>query len=230
MPADDLIDHDDLTPTQEAEFADMAVAAAAAAEAQIQADASATASKFQVGNQYSQGSVSTYDQKIAHTIYYRLADGESLRKICRDLNMPDRGTIIEWYNTIPEFRDLYDRARRMQLDLWAEEIIDIADDGTNDYVQRESRDGRTTVLVDFDHINRSKLRVDARKWMLASMQPKKYGTRVEMNSDVTVTQQSDGNNAKVVGSNAPMIEHDPLHKELSAWDVVKKVDEEETSH
>lgn len=66
------------------------------------------------------------------------------------------------------------RAREAQADTLAEEILQIADDGSNDtYTDDE---GRTH--VDYDHISRSKLRVDARKWLASKMAPKKYGDRI----------------------------------------------------
>jgi hypothetical protein len=77
-----------------------------------------------------------------------------------------------------EFRDQYARAREIQADYWAEEIIEIADDGTNDYIEKENKDGSTYEAVNSEHINRSRLRVDTRKWLMARQAPKKYGDRL----------------------------------------------------
>jgi hypothetical protein len=58
----------------------------------------------------------------------------------------------------------------MQAEGFFEEIVEIADDGRRDY--QETEEGAS--LVDHDHIQRAKLRVDARKWVAARMAPKKY--------------------------------------------------------
>ncbi len=56
----------------------------------------------------------------------------------------------------------------------ADQVLDIADDGTNDFVTSEE-DGKTIVTVNYDHIQRSKLRFDARRWYLSKLAPKRYG-------------------------------------------------------
>lgn len=62
----------------------------------------------------------------------------------------------------------------------AEDILDIADDGTNDYMMRERPDGTEYELVNSEHIQRSRLRVDTRKWLMAKMKPKKYGEKLDL--------------------------------------------------
>lgn len=74
----------------------------------------------------------------------------------------------------PEFSEQYARAREAQADKLAEEALQIADDGRNDtYV-----DGDGNVKTDTEVIQRSKLRVDTRKWLASKMAPKKYGDKV----------------------------------------------------
>lgn len=126
------------------------------------------------------GRPSGYSKALGTIICERLSQGESLRRICSDKDMPGKSTVMRWLadKELLGFRDQYARARELQADYWAEEIIEIADDGTNDYVERENRDGSTTQAVDLEHINRSRLRVDTRKWLMARLAPKKYGDRV----------------------------------------------------
>jgi hypothetical protein len=121
---------------------------------------------------------SIYTQEIADEILVRLAEGESLRAICRDLHMPDKATVLRWLQSNEEFRDQYARARELQAEGQADELLDIADDGTNDWVNRETRDGGTIRVLDGEHVQRSKLRVDARKWIAARLLPKRYGDRI----------------------------------------------------
>ncbi len=56
----------------------------------------------------------------------------------------------------------------------ADELLDIADDGTNDW----GIDSKGNEKPNIDHIKRSALRVDARKWYLAKLAPKRYGEKV----------------------------------------------------
>lgn len=72
---------------------------------------------------------------------------------------------------------MYARAKEQQQELQEDELLDIADDGTNDtYVDDEGK-----VRVDHDHIQRSKLRIETRKWLMAKLKPKKYGDKVDVN-------------------------------------------------
>ena len=69
----------------------------------------------------------------------------------------------------------------MQVEYWSHEIIERADDAKGDRVIDE----RGALVVDHEHINRAKLRVDTRKWLMSKLLPKRYGDRVS--ADVTVT-------------------------------------------
>jgi hypothetical protein len=77
-----------------------------------------------------------------------------------------------------EFRDQYASAREAQADYYAEEIIEISDDGTNDWMERQRTDGSTEEVENKEVLARSRLRVDTRKWLMARMAPKKYGDKI----------------------------------------------------
>jgi hypothetical protein len=116
---------------------------------------------------------STFTQEIADSICLRLTEGESLRAICRDDEMPAASTVFKWLSERKEFSEQYARARELQADHLAEEILQIADDGQNDTYQTDNGEA-----VNHDVIARSRLRVDARKWLAAKMAPKKYGDKL----------------------------------------------------
>jgi hypothetical protein len=84
-----------------------------------------------------------------------------------------------------KFREQYARAREAQADAIFDEILDIADDGSNDWMERRREDGSVDEVVNHEHIQRSKLRVDARKWMAGKLAPKKYGEKVQLDHGVT---------------------------------------------
>jgi len=119
--------------------------------------------------------VTQYSQEVAASICERLANGESLRTICCDVEMPAQSTVFKWLSEQAAFSEQYTRAREAQADFMADEILAIADDGLNDtYVDEDGRK-----RTDQDVIARSRLRVDARKWLASKMAPKKYGDKVQ---------------------------------------------------
>jgi hypothetical protein len=120
------------------------------------------------------GRPSGYGAQIAEHICGEIAAGKSMRQICRAQAMPDIATVFRWLARHAEFRDQYARAREAQADYMAEEILEIADDATNDWTKRE--DGSATINAEV--VQRSRLRVDARKWLMAKLQPKKYGDKI----------------------------------------------------
>lgn len=126
----------------------------------------------------SPGRPSDYSREIAQVICRQLGNGESLRQICASPGMPGKTTIMKWLESNLEFRGQYVRARELQAEHWAEEIIEIADDSQNDFIEKEGRDGSTYEAVNFENINRSRLRVDTRKWLMARLAPKKYGDKI----------------------------------------------------
>lgn len=121
------------------------------------------------------GRASLYSKALADRICKRLAAGESLRSICRDDKMPSESTVRRWaLEDMRGFSAQYAQARDLGLDTIADEILDIADDGLNDTYKDEDGNKRT----DHDVIARSRLRVDARKWYLSKMAPKRYGDKI----------------------------------------------------
>lgn len=121
------------------------------------------------------GRPSVYTQEVADLICARISEGESLRTICKDDALPTRSTVHLWVVQDREgFSDQYARARQAQAYKWAEDILDIADDGLNDTYVDENGKAR----IDFDVIQRSRLRVDTRKWLLSKVLPKIYGDKL----------------------------------------------------
>lgn len=122
------------------------------------------------------GRPSEFTQDIADAICERIADGESLRSILKDEALPASSTIFKWLASNESFAEQYARAREAQADALFDEILTIADDGRNDTYTDEDGNVRT----DHDVIARSRLRVDARKWMAGKLRPKKYGEKLDV--------------------------------------------------
>lgn len=125
------------------------------------------------------GRPSTFTQELADSICDLIAEGQSLRKICQADNMPCCTTVFKWLSQREDFAKQYARAREAQADTLFDEILDIADDGRNDTYTDEEGNERTNN----DVIARSRLRVDARKWMAGKLRPKKYGEKLELSGD-----------------------------------------------
>lgn len=117
-----------------------------------------------------------YDQTIADEICDRLIDGESLRAICRDEHMPSAGLVCRWAIENERFREQYAHARDAQADTLADEILEIADDARNDWMERHGKDDPGWAL-NGEHVQRSKVRIDARRWYAGKLKPKKYGDK-----------------------------------------------------
>ena len=120
----------------------------------------------------SAGRPSDFTSELADLICERIADGESLRKICNDDDMPNKATVFRWLALHKDFSDQYAKARESQADTLFDEVLAIAD-------QYDS----AADTVNPDHINRARLRIDARKWMAGKLRPKKYGEKLELSGD-----------------------------------------------
>ncbi len=127
------------------------------------------------------GRPTVFTDDLADTICERIASGESIVAICRDDDMPAQRTVFRWLADPARstFRQCYERARETWADAMLEQMLSIADDGSNDTY----RDDDGKVRVDHDVIARSKLRVDTLKWAMARTSPKKYGDRIDVTSD-----------------------------------------------
>jgi hypothetical protein len=113
-----------------------------------------------------------------------LAAGESLNAICKDEDMPSKAAVLLWVSENRSgFSDQYARAREVGYEKMADELLEIADDGTNDFIERSKENGDTYTVVDQEHIARSRLRVETRKWLLSKMLPKVYGDKTTVGGD-----------------------------------------------
>lgn len=110
------------------------------------------------------GRPTIYTEALADSICERLIEGESLRKICRDDDMPSAGTVCRWLadDMHEGFREQYARTRENQADTLFDDVLDIADSATVEGVQV------------------ARLKIDARKWMAGKMRAKKYGDKLDV--------------------------------------------------
>lgn len=159
------------------------------------------------------GRPSLYSTKLASELLARMVEGPmSLRRVCEADDMPDMRTFFRWLDAHPEFRQQYARALEERTEVHREDLLEIADDARNDWMERLDKDGKPIGwVVNGEHIQRSKLRSDNRKWIMERMSPKKYGTKVDVNHDATPGGALAGLLAKVSGtaSSLPIIPNPP---------------------
>jgi len=99
-----------------------------------------------------------------------------------------RSTVHLWLANIEGFSDQYARACEIRADVYADQILEIADDASRDWVTKKNPDGSTYQVFDGEHVQRARLRIDSRKWLMSKMAPKKYGDPIELggNSDAPI--------------------------------------------
>lgn len=120
-----------------------------------------------------------YSDELAREVCRLLGEGQTLREICRREEMPSASTVREWVvDDRDGFAERYARARRLQAEYWADEIVEVAEDGRNDWTLRQRKDGDPEPVLDREHVQRSALRVDTKKWLLAKLHPESWGERV----------------------------------------------------
>lgn len=134
-----------------------------------------------------------YTYPLSERICERIANGESTAEVCRDPAMPSWGTLAKWRRRYSDFNARYRTARESCCELWADETILIADDATNDYVQRQNG-GK---VFDRESFERSRLRIDTRKWQSVKLLRHVYGERAEVD-----VRTPDGVSVKVSERNA----------------------------
>jgi len=121
----------------------------------------------------------TYTDEMGKEICLKLATcGKGLQRLCAENpHWPCHQTIYEWRLKVPEFGAMFDKAKKAQVALLADECIDIADDSGFDAEINEN--GK--VICNSEAINRARLRIDVRKWMAAKLEPRVYGDNPQSN-------------------------------------------------
>jgi hypothetical protein len=121
--------------------------------------------------------ITEYSPEIADAICELVAEGKSIRAICKVDEMPAMSTIFKWLSEQPTFSEQYARAKEVQAEGFAEELIDIADDISNDVTGELDMPNGVAV-------QRAKLRVDTRKWIASKLLAKKYGDKLAVEHTV----------------------------------------------
>ena len=112
------------------------------------------------------GRPTKYSETVSDDICDRIANGKSLINICGELNL-SYSQVMVWLRKYPDFTDKYARAREIQADWYADEIISVIDNAKSDR----------------NEIERAKIKIDALKWIASKLKPKKYGDKIDLTSN-----------------------------------------------
>ena len=123
--------------------------------------------------------IPSFSQQLADQICYRIASGETLTAILQDDNMPTYPTVWAWLNDRPAFSLAYYRARMEQMRTWADQIIHLADDSEHDWIKVTGKRGESRPdMLNREHIERTKIRIASRQWLMARLNPAEFGENV----------------------------------------------------
>jgi hypothetical protein len=138
------------------------------------------------------GAPTLYNNDLANEICDAIADTfKSIKTLCKENpKWPKPRTIRTWIRENKEFQHMYALAKDDQADLFVEEMLEIADDTSNDTLIKYSKDGEPYEVCNSEWINRSRLRVDTRKWVASKYKPKKYG-------DIKNADEKESNNEEI---------------------------------
>lgn len=119
-----------------------------------------------------------YSEEQVNTIFKdvlkQIGKGKALRNVLKDKEMPSTQTFYKWLEEDESKSKRYARATELRAENIFEDILDIADNNTADIITKDGEERTNN-----DAIQRSRLMVDARKWHLAKLHPKKYGDKIE---------------------------------------------------
>ena len=115
---------------------------------------------------------------IFEYVCQEIEKGKALRNVLKDENMPSTSTFYQWLDNDEVKAKQYARATEVRADIIFDDILSIADENTNDtYINDNGIE-----VVNNDVIQRSRLRIDSRKWVLSKLNPKKYGDKTDITS------------------------------------------------
>lgn len=131
------------------------------------------------------GRPSKYTPEMANEICGLVSTNAlGIRQICEaHPELPETSTIYRWLQDNPSFREQYARAKELQLQLLEDEMLDIADDGSNDYMTVTKKNGEEYEVLNKEAVMRSNLRIETRKWLMSKLLPKRYGDKLQHTGD-----------------------------------------------
>jgi hypothetical protein len=129
-------------------------------------------------------------EKLAYDILDDYCTGKSLAKVLSKPHMPSAPTFFTWLRIGERdkeegvesiHRNLledYNHCVFVRYELMSDELLEIADDDSLDLGFKETEGGASaTPFIQGGNIQRSRLKVDTRKWLMSKKIAKKYGDK-----------------------------------------------------
>lgn len=155
-----------------------------------------------------------FSELLAARVCEMVAQGKSLKDICKLDGMPARETIMRWVmfpdeDTMPGFSQRFKEARQIGWMLMGEDILDISDDASKDTLKKPMKDrfgnpiykvqpekdekgviikAGVLAYAEMDNPNnlvRAKLMVETRKWMLQRLLPAVFGDKIAVTHGIS---------------------------------------------
>lgn len=119
------------------------------------------------------GRPTTYTLALAQEICNAIASSsKGIGKLCvENYHWPNKDTIFTWLKDNKDFSDQYARAKQIQVECVVDELLEIADDDSKDYII----DAEGEIVVNSQGVQRARLKIDTRKWLACKLVPKVYG-------------------------------------------------------
>ena len=131
-----------------------------------------------------------YTPETGKYICDEISKGRTMTSIVKEPGMPSLPTIYSWLNRLSttfseDFLKSYITAREIQAEVYADQTVDICDASEHDMVVVKKVDKKTgatvtDILPDIEHIQRSRLRVETRKWVAAHLLPRKFSDKMQL--------------------------------------------------
>jgi len=133
-------------------------------------------------------------EKLENQIIERISQGETLKAICADADMPAAATVMRWEVQDKAFGELVAHARRVAAHMLIGEAREIVDDGRNDWMERLGHDGQPKGWkVNGEAVRRSELRAKQRWQEAAALAPREFAPKhqVEHSGGINVADKDD---------------------------------------
>ena len=125
-------------------------------------------------------------KEIIESIFLNIEDGISTRKAIVNNNISS-STFFRWMDDNEELSKQYARACELRAEALLDEMLDIVDDSSQDKTIDDLDDEIKIEKTNHEAIQRSRLRYDARKWLISKLNPKKYGDKIEVDQNTNMT-------------------------------------------
>jgi hypothetical protein len=164
-----------------------------------------------------------YNEELGLKVCAMVAKGASLVQVTDVPGMPSYRTLMRWIDTDEQFRTEYDHAKRFRMECLVSEILEIADDVAAD-TELKGPQGEQVLMPVKGSVERSKLQIKQRKWLMALESPSRFGNpEMPRAGRPQLPAPDNGDNAKEINPRGPMvIENDPLADALAACDRATK--------